>query len=585
MEEFKRYLSSKSDHIKQSRQAYKFCFCFSRIFRLKMAEPPEDVVNVFRDYSDNGVMSAEQLYAFLKDYQGEERITITDAQDIFAKHLYIFQRGLNLNAFFSYLSGDLNPPISTEVHHNMTAPLAHYFLYTGHNSYLTGNQLSSNSSIDPIIRALNNGVRVIELDLWPSKKGDVEVCHGRTLTSSVKLSKCLQAIKDNAFKVSEFPVIITFEDHLENALLRKKVAEMVNATFGAMLYRRADFPEFPSPETLKGKILISTKPPESIDSHKDDEHEDLHKQEFNDKTVPIVLNEGDLKHESSAQTKVNNEVEEDDEDDGVVPEYRDLIAIRARKLKGELGNLLKDDSKGVGRLSMSEQRLQQYVKTYATDIVRFTQKNLLRVYPKGSRIMSSNYNPLTGWIHGAQMVAFNMQGFGKNLSIMQGMFRANGGCGYVKKPDVLLSNNAFSPSIKGDVKTILKVKVYMGEGWHLEFRPTHFDPLSPPDFFAKINVYGVPADMRKASTDPIEDQWAPVWNKEFRFPLTVPELALLRIRVLEHDYTRRHDFGGQTCLPVSELRSGIRAVPLYSKEGEKYKHVKLLINFQFLHVD
>lgn len=40
---------------------------------------------------------------------------------------------------------------------------------------------------------------------------------------------------------------------------------------------------------------------------------------------------------------------------------------------------------------------------------RFTQRNLLRIYPKGTRVDSSNYDPLVGWTHGAQMVAFNMQ--------------------------------------------------------------------------------------------------------------------------------------------------------------------------------
>lgn len=40
---------------------------------------------------------------------------------------------------------------------------------------------------------------------------------------------------------------------------------------------------------------------------------------------------------------------------------------------------------------------------------RFTQRNLLRIYPKGTRVTSSNYNPFLGWVHGAQMVAFNMQ--------------------------------------------------------------------------------------------------------------------------------------------------------------------------------
>lgn len=40
---------------------------------------------------------------------------------------------------------------------------------------------------------------------------------------------------------------------------------------------------------------------------------------------------------------------------------------------------------------------------------RFTQRNILRVYPAGTRIDSSNYNPVLAWNHGCQMVALNMQ--------------------------------------------------------------------------------------------------------------------------------------------------------------------------------
>ncbi|CAN5955414.1 unnamed protein product [Sphagnum jensenii] len=66
------------------------------------------------------------------------------------------------------------------VHQDMTEPLAHYFIYTGHNSYLTGNQLNSKCSVEPIKAALKQGVRAIELDLWPnSAKDDIQVLHGK----------------------------------------------------------------------------------------------------------------------------------------------------------------------------------------------------------------------------------------------------------------------------------------------------------------------------------------------------------------------------------------------------------------------
>jgi phosphatidylinositol phospholipase C delta len=96
-------------------------------------------------------------------------------------------------------------------------------------------------------------------------------------------------------------------------------------------------------------------------------------------------------------------------------------------------------------------------------IDRFTQKNFLRIYPKGTRVTSSNYKPFVSWMHGAQMVAFNMQGYGRNLWLMHGMFRSNGGCGYVKKPDFLMNvgpnNEVFNPKDKLEVKKTLKVRI------------------------------------------------------------------------------------------------------------------------------
>lgn len=122
----------------------------------------------------------------------------------------------------------------------------------------------------------------------------------------------------------------------------------------------------------------------------------------------------------------------------------------------------------------------------------------------------------------------------------------------------------------------------MGDGWRMDFKQTHFDQYSPPDFYARVGIAGVPADSVMKKTKAIEDNWVPVWDEEFTFELTVPEIALLRVEVHEYDMSEKDDFGGQTVLPVSELRPGIRAVALYDRKGSKFNNVKLLMRFEFV---
>ncbi|XP_066341441.1 phosphoinositide phospholipase C 2-like [Miscanthus floridulus] len=97
-----------------------------------------------------------------------------------------------------------------------------------------------------------------------------------------------------------------------------------------------------------------------------------------------------------------------------------------------------------------------------------------------------------------------LPGHDKALRLMQGFFRANGGCGYVKKPDFLLmtgpNGEVFDPKGSFPVKKTLKVKVYMGDGWHMDFSKTHFDAFSPPDFYTRVGITGVKADTVKQTT-------------------------------------------------------------------------------------
>jgi len=591
--------------------------CFRRHFKGATGEAPKDIQDAFSKYATNGKLDANKLLLFLREVQGEPNATLEQAQNLLNRQLGHFgsrvRHGeLNLDDFLKLLLDPaLNPPLEENVHHDMKQPLSHYYIYTGHNSYLTGNQLSSDCSVVPIVNALKKGVRVIELDLWPnSNKTKIQVLHGKTLTAPVDFKECIIAIRDNAFSASMYPVIITLEDHLPKSL-QSEASTIIKQVLGKVLYfpeTEEPMKEFPCPETLKGRIMVSTKPPkEYLESQAEItpalqeklEEEDT-KEERVEELVKDKAEEGwgeevpeyvakPLDESFSEPDLVKQIASTDEAEDtrlAIDPSYARLITIRSGKPSG---NSIKDSlavEEVVKRVSLSEPQLEKVAKAHPDALILFSQRNIVRVYPFGLRFNSSNYNPLVSWTHGAQMVAFNMQGYGRPLWLVQGFFRANGGCGYVRKPRFLLETEngqgLFNPTDIRPVKTKLKVKVLTGLGWLERFGKHHFDRFSPPDFYTRVGIAGVPADTIMKKTKTVEDDWTPNWESQFEFPLTLPELALLRVEVHEFDMSDKDDFGGQTCLPIPELKTGYRCLQLFDKKGVAYQGVRLLVHLEFV---
>ncbi|CAH8363729.1 unnamed protein product [Eruca vesicaria subsp. sativa] len=532
---------------------------FKKTKKLFRDPNPDDVIDAFETYTDGETeMTPDQLQCFLKEVQGQLIDNTTDRakikriveEVIRERHpvsTSLRWQALTFDDFAYYLfSYKFNPAVSCQVHQDMTAPLTHYFIYASHYSYLTGFDRESECGDEPIIKDLRSGVRAIDLDLWSDANDNILVAHGRNLWKHVELGKCLQSIKDNAFVSSAYPVIITLGDNL-TPIFRTHVVKMITRTFGDMLYNHdpGSSKEYPSPEELKFRILISTKPP----------HEQL--------------DADDVKGKDSEQSIFAWMMQNDHEKVC----YQRLIAIHYFRIYEGIQKVWKFQESKNKWLSLTEQSLEKVIASYGTDVTRFTQRNFLRIYPKGSTNKYFNCKPRNSWMNGAQMIAFNMQGYGEALWLMHGMFRGNGGCGYIKKPDLLMnfgpSNDFFDPKENLRVKKTLKVKVLIGDGWHIEFMKNNFDHDFPPSLYIKMGIAGAPAD-----------EIMKTGYNEFSFPLTVPELALLRVTV--HDLTGEYGFPGQTCLPVSELRQGIRAVPLFDKKGDKLSSIRLLMRFDFL---
>ena len=71
----------------------------------------------------------------------------------------------------------------------MQQPLADYFICSSHNTFLVGNQVTSDSSPDMYRRVLLMGCRCVEIDCVNGSYGEPEVTHKHFATSRIALRK------------------------------------------------------------------------------------------------------------------------------------------------------------------------------------------------------------------------------------------------------------------------------------------------------------------------------------------------------------------------------------------------------------
>lgn len=205
-----------------------------------------------------------------------------------------------------------------------------------------------------------------------------------------------------------------------------------------------------------------------------------------------------------------------------------------------------------------------YDKTYEIS----SQFQFSRVYPKGQRIDSSNYSPVSIWNSGSQMLALNYQTPDKAMQLNQAKFRLNGGCGYLLRPDFMFRDE-FDPydplCLVGHVDPLhLSVRVIGARHLARTGRGT----ASP---FVEVELIGADFDSgSKLITKTIgkffytifipnsnlfvaDNGFNPYWNESCEMVVHNPFFAFLRFVIQDEDMFGDSNFIGQNTYPVNNL--------------------------------
>ncbi|KAM3931514.1 1-phosphatidylinositol 4,5-bisphosphate phosphodiesterase beta-4 isoform 1-T3 [Leptodactylus fuscus] len=628
--------SGKNDEIEPS------AFTFEKFYELTQKICPRtDIEELFKkingDKSD--YLTVDQLVSFLNESQRDPRLNeilfpFFDTKramqiiETYEPDEELKKRGhISSDGFCRYLMSDENAPVfldRLELYQEMDHPLAHYFISSSHNTYLTGRQFGGRSSVEMYRQVLLAGCRCVELDCWDGKGEDQEpiITHGKAMCTDILFKDVIQAIKETAFVTSEYPVILSFENHCSK-YQQYKMSKYCEEIFGDLLLKQPleSHPldpgrPLPSPNDLKRKILIKNKrlkpevekkqlealksmmesgetvAPVSIledDIEEETENADQEEEAHPEYKFGSELSADDLSQKEAAANIAKKAVEDleqennnkkgaitADDEQAWMANYKYVGATTnihpflstminyAQPVKFQGFKVAEERNIHFNMSSFNESVGLGYLKTHAIEFVNYNKRQMSRIYPKGGRVDSSNYMPQIFWNAGCQMVSLNYQTPDLAMQLNQGKFEYNGSCGYLLKPDFMRRpDRTFDPfsetPVDGVIAATCSVQVISGQ----------FLSDKKIGTYVEVDMYGLPTDtIRKEfrTRMVMNNGLNPVYNEEafvFR-KVILPDLAVLRIAV----YDDNNKLIGQRLLPLDGLQAGYRHISLRN-EGNK----------------
>ncbi|EGX89645.1 PLC-like phosphodiesterase [Cordyceps militaris CM01] len=617
-------------------------------------------------------MTMLEFFTFLRDVQGEDvdsnRATWEKSFARLARKYRSegAQEGvpegpeelMSEDAFVAFLSSRHNTPVADEPQdYTLDRPMNEYFISSSHNTYLLGRQVAGRSSIEGYIAALVRGCRCVEVDCWDGSDGQPQVVHGRTLTTSISFKEVMTTINKYAFVKSNFPLWISLEVHC-NAMQQAIMAETIKEAFGSRLVTEPLDPsstKLPSPSELMGRILIKVKEPRmrddsnmnstsiiaqatrgrgnSVGSSSQVAHVSQSPAPYISHSLPQspLLSGYPGRVASNSRHRVQTINEE-------IPPIRDMSSHSDTESGSDTGSASQSANKTIpvlGKLGVycagvkfpgfdapaakkfnhifsfmeSSFSKNSRSKEDKMSLNIHNMRYLMRVYPDGTRLASSNFDPLLYWRRGVQMAALNWQTFDSGMQLNRAMF--DGGrdsSGYVLKPpelrdiQVLPYNSDIARGKKE--RSIVSFSIHMLSAQQL-MRPANLAASKSMDFYVEVEVLHA-NDKRDKKEEPFdrdretdtslkfqtevirENGFSPMFmSSQFKFKVVTkhPELVFVRWSVKlsnngESYSTKDRPPIASYTAKLCNLNNGYRTLPLLNHAGDQYLFSTLFCRVQ-----
>ena len=637
--------------------------------RLKERQDIKDIYKGFLVYSAQD-LDIDQFLAFLQQTQGVD-VKSSHAHWVkvfakFARHSIprsptvaevVDESSLRMSfqAFSAFLSSGYNNILASKIPDvKLDRPLNEYFISSSHNTYLLGRQVAGSSSTEAYIRALQRACRCVEIDCWDGQDGRPIVMHGNTMTSSVLFSDCISVIAKYAFVSSPYPLILSLEVHC-NARQQQAMVDIMMKELGERLVTEpftTNLYTLPSPEDLRNRILVKVKIGEcpvekdpAIDVSNGRRQRSFSspfaRPEVLDNTLipngpllsspPLSLPDHTSHvwtagRGSATATSMGSTTDDSDTAQGGALRAKDSPKKGKSKIIKPLGDLgvytrglkLHDfalpESKTFSHVfSLAERTFETLCKDQdaKAQLEKHNMRYLMRIYPSGFRMKSSNFDPLVFWRRGVQMVALNWQTYDLGMQMNEAMFASGSDqCGYVLKPKELrqslqtqeLTSDPAGAGKNKIQKKLIQFSVDMISAQQLP-QPRGSGPDESLDPYIEIEMFsaedkakgvafgeggqnasarngmsGIGSPHRRRTTVVRSNGYNPIFDDKFKLSLETkyPSLVFVRWTVWNSQDGRNYNNNANSeplatfTAKLSSLEQGYRHLPLYDHNGDQF---------------